>query len=59
VLSKADNELLCRVGPGTAMGEVFRRFWHPVCLTPEPFTEAFDKAIATSTKVAKYANLKF
>ncbi len=25
------NELLCRVGPGTGMGSVFRRFWHPVC----------------------------
>src|SRR6266498_2673390 len=29
MLSKADNELLCRVGPGTSMGEVFRRYWLP------------------------------
>jgi phthalate 4,5-dioxygenase len=33
MLSKADNELLCRVGPGTPMGNVFRRFWNPVCLS--------------------------
>ncbi len=30
-----DNELLVRVGPGTAMGNVFRRFWLPVMLTSE------------------------
>jgi phthalate 4,5-dioxygenase oxygenase subunit len=35
VLSKTDNELLCRVGPGTPMGDVFRRFWHPVCLSEQ------------------------
>src|SRR5579862_1226915 len=27
MLSKEENELLCRVGPGTPMGEVFRRYW--------------------------------
>src|SRR4051794_10671935 len=27
MLSKEDNELLTRVGPGTPMGEVFRRYW--------------------------------
>ncbi len=26
MMSAEDNELLCRVGPGTPMGEVFRRF---------------------------------
>lgn len=35
MLSKADNELLCRIGPGTPMGAVFRRFWHPVCLSEQ------------------------
>ena len=32
MLSSADNELLCRVGPGTPMGAVFRRYWNPICL---------------------------
>jgi phenylpropionate dioxygenase-like ring-hydroxylating dioxygenase large terminal subunit len=39
VLSAADNELLTRTGPRTAMGEYFRRFWQPVALSselPEP-----------------------
>jgi len=35
MLSKADNELLCRVGPGTPMGAVFRRFWNPFCLAEQ------------------------
>jgi phenylpropionate dioxygenase-like ring-hydroxylating dioxygenase large terminal subunit len=29
MLSKADNERLTRVGPGTPMGEMLREFWHP------------------------------
>jgi phthalate 4,5-dioxygenase len=35
MLSHADNELLCRVGQGTPMGEVFRRFWTPICLAEQ------------------------
>ncbi|HKT54987.1 MAG TPA: Rieske 2Fe-2S domain-containing protein [Caulobacteraceae bacterium] len=27
----SDNELLTRVGPGAPMGEVMRRYWHPIC----------------------------
>lgn len=30
MLSREDNELLCRVGPGTLMGALFRRYWLPV-----------------------------
>ena len=33
------NELLTRTGPGTAMGELFRRYWIPALLAvelPEP-----------------------
>ena len=29
MLSKEDNELLTRVGPGTPMGELMRRYWIP------------------------------
>src|SRR5215471_9016858 len=29
MLSLEDNELLCRVGPGTAMGELMRQYWVP------------------------------
>lgn len=39
MLSREQNETLTRVGPGTPMGEVLRRFWMPACLSeelPEP-----------------------
>jgi phthalate 4,5-dioxygenase oxygenase subunit len=35
MLSVQDNEMLVRVGPGTPMGELFRRFWTPVMLADE------------------------
>ena len=35
MISKEENELLCRTGPGTSMGELFRRFWLPVALSRE------------------------
>ncbi len=39
MLSVKDNEYLCQTGPGTPMGNLFRRFWLPVMLPselPEP-----------------------
>ena len=39
MLSKQDNELMCRTGAGTAMGDAMRRFWLPVLQVselPEP-----------------------
>ena len=30
MLSKEENELLCRVGPGTPAGNLMRRYWMPV-----------------------------
>jgi phenylpropionate dioxygenase-like ring-hydroxylating dioxygenase large terminal subunit len=35
MLSLADNELLARTGPGTGMGEYFRRYWQPIALSRE------------------------
>jgi phthalate 4,5-dioxygenase oxygenase subunit len=32
MLSTADNELITRVGPGTPMGDVLRRYWMPILL---------------------------
>ncbi len=34
MLSAADNELMCRVGPGTPMGNLLRQYWIPA-LTPD------------------------
>src|SRR5438105_1530575 len=39
MLSREDNELLCRVGPGTPMGALLRQYWIPTLLSnelPEP-----------------------
>src|SRR5215467_12713585 len=35
MLSKEDNELLCRVGPGTPMGTLMRQYWLPAALSSE------------------------
>jgi phenylpropionate dioxygenase-like ring-hydroxylating dioxygenase large terminal subunit len=35
MLSHDDNERLCRIGPGTPMGNLFRRFWLPALLVAE------------------------
>ncbi|WP_439811321.1 Rieske 2Fe-2S domain-containing protein [Bordetella bronchiseptica] len=35
MLSQQDNELLTRTGPGTAMGQVMRRFWMPALLAEQ------------------------
>jgi phthalate 4,5-dioxygenase len=35
VLSEEDNEILTRVGPGTLMGNLLRRYWMPACLSVE------------------------
>jgi 5,5'-dehydrodivanillate O-demethylase len=35
MLSIEDNELLTRVGPGTPMGELLRRYWHPIAASGE------------------------
>ncbi len=35
MLSKRDNELLTRVGPGAPMGQLMRRYWHPIAGSAE------------------------
>ena len=35
MLTKAQNDMLTRTGPGTPMGSLFRRFWVPVLLARE------------------------
>jgi len=35
MLSHEDNERLCRVGPGTPMGNMLRRYWQPALLSSE------------------------
>jgi nitrite reductase/ring-hydroxylating ferredoxin subunit len=48
MLSAQENELLTRVGPGTPMGELLRRFWLPALLSDE-LPEADGDPIRTRT----------
>src|SRR5215210_1389733 len=35
MLSRGDNEYLCRVGPGTPMGDLMRQYWMPAIRSDE------------------------
>ncbi|HEX5368433.1 MAG TPA: Rieske 2Fe-2S domain-containing protein [Dehalococcoidia bacterium] len=35
MLTQDDNDILCRVGPGTPMGDLLRRYWLPALLSSE------------------------
>jgi 5,5'-dehydrodivanillate O-demethylase len=45
MLTKEENELLTRIGPGTPAGELLRRYWHPVSVINELTEEAPTKLI--------------
>ena len=45
MLSREDNELLSRVGPGTPAGELLRRYWQPVACAAELTEEKPIKAV--------------
>ncbi len=44
-MNAADNELITRIGPGTACGDVLRRYWQPVALLDE-FDPTLDPRMA-------------
>jgi phthalate 4,5-dioxygenase oxygenase subunit len=35
MLTREENEALCRVGPGTLMGNLMRQYWVPAVLSSE------------------------
>jgi len=35
MMTREENEMLTRVGPGTPAGELFRRYWQPVAIAQE------------------------
>src|SRR5271156_4752914 len=35
MLTREENETLCRIGPGTRMGRVMRRYWHPIAVSEQ------------------------
>jgi len=58
MLSIEDNELLTRTGPGTAMGDLFRRFWLPVALSKEvgPTEKGPTKVTVLDEKLIAFRN---
>jgi phthalate 4,5-dioxygenase len=39
MLSNADNDKMCRVGPGTPMGSALRQYWMPIATSDEVITD--------------------
>ena len=35
MLNRDENAMICRVAPGTPMGDMMRRYWHPVCASAQ------------------------
>jgi phthalate 4,5-dioxygenase oxygenase subunit len=35
MITAEENQILTRVGPGTPMGRMMRRYWHPVCASSQ------------------------
>ena len=45
MLSRADNELLCRVGPGTPMGDLMRQYWIPAFISSELEVDGWTRRV--------------
>ena len=55
MLTRENNELICRVGPDAAMGKALRRYWLPVLQTsdlPSPDCDPFPLEILGDKFVA-------
>ena len=42
MLTREANERLTRIGPGTPMGNVMRRYWFPIATTAELIRNRFS-----------------
>jgi phthalate 4,5-dioxygenase len=45
MISREQNELMTRIGPGTPAGKLLRRYWQPVALVDEMQGERPVKAV--------------
>ena len=52
MLSREENELLCRIGPGTPMGALFRRYWLPIMHASELSADGDPCAFGCSAKTS-------
>jgi 5,5'-dehydrodivanillate O-demethylase oxygenase subunit len=58
MLSKEANERLTRVGIGTPMGELLRRYWHPIATLPELLAEPVLAVTLLGENLALYRTEK-
>jgi 5,5'-dehydrodivanillate O-demethylase len=58
MLSKQENERLTRVGPGTPMGELMRRYWHPIGATGELERHPVKKVRILGEDLVLYKDLR-
>ena len=56
MLTQEQNDRLSRVGPGAPMGEVLRRYWHPVAAVPELDEEPVLAVKLLGENLALYRN---
>src|SRR5919108_664925 len=52
MLSREDNELLCRVGRGTAMGALIRQYWIPALIS-SPLPDIEPNLVTTDEVVVQ------
>jgi 5,5'-dehydrodivanillate O-demethylase len=45
MLTREENELITRVGPGTPAGELLRRYWHPIAVAQDLSDECPTKFV--------------
>jgi phthalate 4,5-dioxygenase len=45
MLSREDNDILCRVGPGTPMGNLLREYWIPAFISEELEVDGFPRRV--------------
>ncbi len=53
MLSKEDNERVTKVGPGTQMGALMRRYWTPALLSSEITEPVCDGSPSTAEWTSK------
>jgi 5,5'-dehydrodivanillate O-demethylase len=58
VLTQETNERLTRVGPGTPMGELLRRYWHPVGTIQDLETEPVQPVRLLGEDLTLFKDLK-
>jgi len=56
MLTKEANQRLTQTGPGTPMGNLLRRYWHPICTINELDAEPVQPIRVLSENLALYRN---